>query len=132
MRGLENIDETSAPGLASHECAEQTLYVAIVYAVNDVRFITAAMSRGALAVRLAGYVRQHAGNQLWPDAAGRVYSLLAERRFDAAVEHYFATVGGRWDEERLVIEAVEQWQSPPGTTPSGQAQHTDNAVSEVE
>jgi hypothetical protein len=89
------------------EDGEQTLHVAVVYGGNDVRYVTAAASRAALVARLADYVRRHAANQLWPDDARRLRRLLAARRFDAAVEHYFASVGGRWDEERLMVEAVE-------------------------
>lgn len=84
-----------------------TLHVAVVYVLNEVRYVTAAATRAALAVRLADYVRRHAGDQLWPDDARRLRRLLTARRFEAAVEHYFASVGGRWDEERLVIEAVD-------------------------
>jgi hypothetical protein len=83
------------------------LHVAVVYGPSDVRHVTAAESRAALTVRLADYARRHAGNQLWPVDARRLRRLLAARRFEAAVEHYFASVGGRWDEEWLVIKTVD-------------------------
>jgi len=93
-------------GTAPTEHGGPTLHVAVVYGVNDVRHIAAAESRAALAVKLADYARRNAVNQLWPGDARRLLRLLAAGRFEAAVEHYFASVGGRWDEERLVIEAV--------------------------
>jgi hypothetical protein len=107
MRGQENIQADPTDGVLSTEYDGRTLHVAVVYGSNDVRYVTAAATRAALALRLADYVRQHAGNQLWPGDARRLRRLLAARRFEAAVEHYFASVGGRWDEERLVIEAVD-------------------------
>ena len=90
----------------THDGGGRVLHVAVVYGPNDVRYVTAAESRAALAVRLADYVRRHAGSQLWPGDARRMRRLLTARRFEAAVEHYFASVGGRWDEERLLIETV--------------------------
>jgi hypothetical protein len=107
MREQEHIRASSAGDVVALEGGGRILHVAVVYGPNDVRYVTAAESRAALAVRLADYVRRHAENQLWPDDARRLRSLLAAHRFEAAVEHYFASVGGRWDEERLVIESVD-------------------------
>ncbi|HEX8146934.1 MAG TPA: hypothetical protein VF591_07125 [Pyrinomonadaceae bacterium] len=107
MRGQENIRANPADGAPPTEHGGRTLHVAVVYGSNEVRYVTAAATRAALAARLADYVRRHAGNQLWPGDARRLRRLLAARRFEAAVEHYFASVGGRWDEERLVVEAVD-------------------------
>lgn len=116
MGEQENIGANSAESAVTQEDGGRILHVAVVYALNDVRHVTAATSRAALAARLADYVRQHAANQLWPGDARRLRRLLAARRFEAAVEHYFASVGGRWDEERLVIEAVDLGPKP-GATP---------------
>ena len=88
------------------------LHLAVVHDANAVRLVTAATSRAALTERLAGYVRRHAGNQLWPRDARRLRRLLAAGQFDRVVELYFASVGERWDEERLVIETVEVGQAP--------------------
>ena len=107
MREQEQTRASSADDVVAQEGGGRILHVAVVYGPNDVRYVTAAESRAALAVRLADYVRRHAENQLWPDDACRLRRLLAARRFEAAVEHYFASVGGRWDEERLVIESVD-------------------------
>jgi hypothetical protein len=107
------------------EDGEQTLHVAVVHGPNDVRHITAAESRAALAERLAAYVRRHAGKQLWPCDARRLRRLLVARRFEAAVEHYFASVGGRWDEERLVIQSVDLGRVPEAGSPPGGARRLD-------
>src|SRR5215207_6883793 len=112
MRGQENIEANQADGVSPPGYGLRTLHVAVVYVLNEVRYVTAAATRAALAVRLAAYVRRHAGAQLWPGDARRLRRLLAARRFEAAVELYFSTVGGRWDEERLVIEAVDVGASP--------------------
>ena len=105
------------------------MHVAVVYVLNEVRYVTAAPTRAALAVRLADYVCRHAGDQLWPDDARRLRRLLAARRFEAAVEHYFASVGGRWDEERLVIEAVELGQGTGAAPLPVRTRHSDDDAS---
>ena len=116
MRGREHIQANPADGDSPPGYGGRTLHVAVVYGSNEVRYVTAAATRAALALKLADYVRRHAGNQLWPGDARRLRRLLAARRFEAAVEHYFASVGGRWDEERLVIEAVDMG-TRPGAAP---------------
>lgn len=112
MRGREHTQASSADDVVTQEDGGRILHVAVVYGPSGLRHVTAAESRAALAVRLADYVRQHAGDQLWPVDARRLRRLLAARRFEAAVEHYFASVGGRWDEERLLIETVELGPGP--------------------
>ena len=112
MRGQGHTTASSADDVIKQDDGGRILHVAVVYGPGDVRHVAAAESRAALAVRLADYVRQHAGNQLWPADARRLRRLLAARRFEAAVEHYFTSVGGRWDEERLVIRTVELGQGP--------------------
>ena len=106
MREPESIQASPTDCVTTHEDGGRTLHVAVVYGPCDVRYVTAAESRAALATRLADYVRRHAVDQLWPGDARRLRSLLTARRFEAAVEYYFASVGGRWDEERLLIETV--------------------------
>jgi len=118
MRGQGHTQASSADDVVGLEDGGRILYVAVVYGLSDVRHVTAAESRAALAVRLAVYARRQAENQLWPVDARRLRRLLAARHFEAAVEHYFASVGGRWDEERLVIETVDLGQgsnAPPLT-----------------
>jgi hypothetical protein len=129
MRGRENIHANPSGGALPTEYDGRTLHVAVVYGPNDVRHVTAAATRAALALRLADYVRRHAGNQLWPGDARRLRRLLAARRFEAAVEHYFASVGRRWDEERLVVEAVDVGPCPGAAPLPVAARHSNGDAS---
>lgn len=81
-------------------------YVAAVAALDGIRFTAAAPTRDELVRRLAEYVRENARVQLWPADALRVRALLHLGEIEAAVAHYFARVGGRWDEEWLVAAQV--------------------------
>jgi hypothetical protein len=92
------------------------LHVAIVHTPDGVRFVAAALTPAALTERLAEYVRQRAAHQLWPDAARVVHDRLAAGALDQAVASYFAAVGDRWDDERLVIEAVPTATAPVAAT----------------
>jgi hypothetical protein len=132
MREQEKVQANSADGVTPSEYGEQTLHVAVVYGVNEVRYLTAAASRAALAVRLAAYVRQHAANQLWPVDARRLRRLLAARQYEAAVEHYFASVGGRWDEERLMIKAIDMGPGPGAAPLPVAARHSNGGASAVQ
>jgi hypothetical protein len=76
-------------------------HVAVVLAADGVRFVASGHSRDALRARLAEYVASNA-ERLWSADEARVRRLLALGDADAAVAHYFATVGARWDEEWLV------------------------------
>jgi hypothetical protein len=78
-------------------------YTGIVYALDGVRFVAAATSRGALMRRVADYVRQRAGESLWGTDARHVHELLARAAHEDAIELYFAVVGQRWDEEWFVL-----------------------------
>ena len=128
MRGEEKVGANSMGDLGPCIRGGQTLHVAVVYGVNDVRYVTAAESRAELAVRLANYVRRHAGHQLSPGDARRLRRLLAARLFEAAVEHYFARVGRRWDEERLVVEAVDLERVPDAASLTDAARHPDRQI----
>ena len=119
----------SVESVTSQEDDGRFLHVAVVYGLSDVRYVTAAESRAALAVRLADYVSRHAGDQLWPGDARLIRRLLAARRFEAAVEHYFSSVGGRWDEERLVIEAVNLGPSSGASPLPFAARHLNGSAS---
>ena len=83
-----------------------TMLVAIVYAVDGVRFTAAGQSPAALFAELARYVRQQAPMRLWPEDAVRVQELLYAGALEAGIDLYFASVGARWDEERLHVEGV--------------------------
>ena len=94
-RGAENEEESG-----SHPAS--ALYVAVVHAVDGVRFTAAAGSRRELIHRIAEYVQQWGGYVLRPDHARHLRGLLARGEWEAAVELYFALVGKRWDKEWLV------------------------------
>jgi hypothetical protein len=79
-----------------------TLHVALVHAPDGVRLAVSRRTSDALVRRVGRYVLEHASHQLWPDDAEHVRLLMRRGRFEAAVAHYFARVGERWDEERLV------------------------------
>jgi hypothetical protein len=97
-----------ASGDSSSEPGAQlgALYVAMVHAADGVRFAAVAESQAMLVRQLSTYVRQHAGDVLWPDHTRRVETLLTRGELESAVEVYFELVGGRWDKEWLVTTVV--------------------------
>ena len=84
-----------------------TLFIAVVHAVDGIRFAAAAGTRRELVKRLAEYVRQRGDHALSPDHARHLRGLLTRRELEAAVELYFGLVGKRWDEEWLVTTVVD-------------------------
>ena len=96
--------ENTTPNLRS--LPDPGPYVAAVHAPDGVRFATAAATRGELVSDLAEYVRDNARVQLWPADALRVRALLHLGELEAAVAHYFARVGERWDEEWLIAASA--------------------------
>ena len=91
---------------ARESASEQAVFVAVVHAVDGVRFTAAAPSRRELVHRVAEYVQRWGGYVLRPDHARHLRGLLARGEWEAAVELYFAVVGKRWDKEWLVTAAV--------------------------
>lgn len=85
---------------------EAPVHLAIVYAADGVRFVTAAQSREAAQRRLAGYVAERAELNLWPPDAERVRQLMLSGCEAGAIETYFRCVGERWDLESLHRESV--------------------------
>ena len=85
---------------------ERTILLAAVVSPDGVRFTAAAADRASLYERLSAYVAEHAARQLWAEDA--VIARLEQHRGDhqAAVTHYFASVGRRWDLEWLVVSEV--------------------------
>ncbi|HEX6535706.1 MAG TPA: hypothetical protein VF041_14005 [Gemmatimonadaceae bacterium] len=108
-KGLDH--PTPAPaarGDGSHVDADpRTLHVAVVRAIDDIRLVAAASTRGALLAPLAVYVERCADAQLAPESAERVRRLLRAGHLDTAISLYFACVGDRWDEEWLDIREVD-------------------------
>jgi len=81
--------------------------IAVVHTTDRVRFTAASSGRDDLVRQLAGYVRRRAADELWADDEARVRSLLVAGKREAAITHYFATVGQRWDKEWLVTSNLE-------------------------
>jgi len=84
----------------------EPLHVAVVHGTDQVTLVTVAPSRAGLDDQLAEYASRHAGERLWPEDADRVTRLVEGGQRREAVELYFARVGRRWDEERLVVTTV--------------------------
>jgi hypothetical protein len=78
------------------------LFVAVVHTEGSICFVAASTLRDELLRQLADYVRRQAPVALWAADEERVRALLEARQPEAAIEHYFARVGGRWDAEWLV------------------------------
>lgn len=99
------------PGVESDDAP--SLLVAVVHTRDAVRFVTATTVRAELVRRLAGYVAERAPTTLHEADAARLDALLAGGEAEAAVAHYFDTVGRRWDEEWLVTTDVDGRMIPP-------------------
>ena len=78
-----------------------------MHTAETVELIAVSSCRDAIVERLAQYVAQRAAHTLWESDAACVQSLLASNERQAAVDHYFATVGDRWDDERLVTTCAD-------------------------
>jgi hypothetical protein len=89
-----------------------SLFVAIVHKPESVELIALSPEREAVLGRLARYVCERAAHTLWAKDAARVEALLASNEQQAAVDHYFANVGQRWDREWLVTTCA----APEGTS----------------
>jgi hypothetical protein len=86
---------------------EPCLVVAVVLAQDGVRFTASATCRDELMEHVARYVSDNVGFQLWPADAREVCASLDDGELEAAIDRYFALVGGRWDKEWLVVTAVD-------------------------
>lgn len=84
-------------------------YGAVIVGDDGVRWQAVAPSRSELLRRLGDYVATHAEHQLWPADAVRVTRWLALGDVERAVAHYFASVGERWDRERLHWTGPTEW-----------------------
>ena len=95
----------ASPGFHRARTAPEVM-MAVVHTRDRVRFTAFASRRDELIERIAGYVRESAADVLWADDAASVQGFLAAGDLDAAITHYFATVGRRWDEEWLVTASA--------------------------
>ena len=88
----------------THAPMPTSLFVAIVHRPETVELIAVSSHQDAVLCRLAQYVYERAAHTLWERDAVRVETLLASDDKQAAIDHYFATVGQRWDKEWLVTK----------------------------
>ena len=93
-------------GFHRAQAAPEEVMMAVVHTRDRVRFTAFASRRDELIERIARYVRESAADVLWAHDAASVRDFLAAGDLDAAITHYFATVGRRWDEEWLVTAAI--------------------------
>jgi len=83
-----------------------SLHVAVVHGRDEVHFIVAGRSRGALHGALAERLEEDVDLQLWQEDAARFRVLLRAGDAAGAVELYARRVGERWDQDRIRIEKV--------------------------
>jgi hypothetical protein len=74
-----------------------------VHTPEAVQLVAASSDYEVIVRRLARYVRRRAPHALWDADAAAVRHLLTCNQWRAAIDHYFAAVGQRWDAERVEI-----------------------------
>jgi hypothetical protein len=90
-------------------------FTAVVRSPDGVRFVATASDTAGRAASLVEYIRQRCDYTLWPDDALRVRAMIDDQNAEGAIATYFASVGQRWDEERLELR------EPDGATPRRRA-----------
>jgi len=78
-------------------------FTAVVRSADGVRFVATASDTAGRSASLVEYIRQRCDYTLWPDDARRVRAMIDDQDAEGAIATYFATVGQRWDEERLEL-----------------------------
>jgi hypothetical protein len=78
-------------------------HVAVVRGADGVLFTASGASDGEIAAELVTYIAERCDDVLWPADANEVRRLIDAHREDEAITLYFASVGQRWDEERLCV-----------------------------
>ena len=81
-------------------------FVAVVHDSDRVVFTASTLTRASLIDAIAEFVARNASVLLWAKDATRVQRLLRYGDAEAAIHHYFACVGDRWDNQWLVTSAV--------------------------
>jgi hypothetical protein len=76
-------------------------HVAVVRGADSVLFTASGSSDAEIAASLVTYIAERCDDVLWPADANEVRRLIDAHREDEAIARYFASVGQRWDEERL-------------------------------
>lgn len=84
------------------------LHIAIVFAPDGIQFAAGCRTERSLVRLLAAYVVRRSRQQLWPADARRIRRLVRRGAATEAVAHYFARVGARWDEDRLLRFSVTE------------------------
>ncbi len=86
--------------------ARDSLYLAIVCAIDGARFVAVAENEPQCVARVAAYVKEQAPEQLSPPSVGRIHELFAAGDVTGAVAEYFRRSGERWDAEWLVTTCL--------------------------
>ena len=127
-------DAIDPKGTGSRQCVaaarERSWHVAVVSAPDGLRLIACCRTERELVRLLAKYVALHAARQLWPADARRVRSLLRNGELEGAVAHYFARVGGRWDNEQLLRVRMGEEGSRPLKSPCADSCRADREATE--
>jgi len=89
----------------------KVLHVAVVYAKDGIRLLTASHSARIVSERVAACIAIQAEALLWPADAQQVHSLLEIGRTEEAIAWYFDRVGERWEREYLHREEVDAGRS---------------------
>ena len=87
--------------------APRAVYTAIIHDATCVLFTAVAGTRTALIEQVAEYVRRSANDLLWSADSFRVETLIHTSQPEAAIEHYFACVGQRWDDQWLITTIAD-------------------------
>jgi len=85
----------------------RAVYTAIVHDATCVLFTAVAGTRTALIEQVAEYVRRSAYDLLWGADSVHVETLIRTGQPEAAIEHYFACVGQRWDDQWLITTIAD-------------------------
>jgi hypothetical protein len=81
-------------------------FVAVVHDSDRVVFSASTLTRASLIEAITEFVACNAHVLLWPTDSTHVQRLLRTGQAEAAIDHYFACVGDRWDKQWLVTSAV--------------------------
>jgi hypothetical protein len=82
----------------------RSTYSARVCAADGVLFSATAECASDLLRRIVEYIRARCDYVLWPADAHAVRALIDANQPGSAIALYFASVGQRWDGERLELE----------------------------
>lgn len=111
--------------MSQGEQTTRMMQVGVVSGAGEVLWIGAARTRAALAEEIADFLIPRADYQLHDGDRTQFRRLLAQSQPQRAVDLYFATVGSRWDVERL---SVVTRRVPVSGEVSGELQLADSGV----